>query len=306
MNNQALGAGANSAPQQQQQPPAPPVITKKSLSKWAMVGLDLSEAGFSKMHSKESHFSDEDKRYDLNPENFENFKQGIIEKVNRMHANEIMMADDDLGNGKDILKEYTSLNAENISSDAALVCWPDVDPVFQTQREMDQYSDKQIKASVLGNYLNEALTEEAKRQLRADQNTFEVTDADLNPYFDGPSYFWKIAELVDPDNGKLIENVRQQLRSLNVKDYGFSIIKLLADFKNLKRRIHELGGTYDADDQFLDFWDAMKSMKEKRFAQYVVTEKDAFRKLSRAQRGNVDEYIRDMMSKQVAMEADSE
>jgi hypothetical protein len=33
---------------------------------------------------------------------------------------------------------------------------------------------------------------------------------------------------------------------------------MLAEFKNLKRRIGELGGTYDTDDQFLDFWDAVK------------------------------------------------
>jgi hypothetical protein len=142
--------------------------------------------------------------------------------------------------------------------------------------------------------------------LRADQNLFEVEDIDGSPYFDGPSYYWKIAELVDPDNGHLIENVRKQLRSLNVKDYGFSIIKMLADFKNLKRRISELGGTYDADDQFLDFWDAVKTMKEKRFSMYVTNEKDIFRKLSRANRGSIDEYIRDMTSKQVAMEADNE
>jgi hypothetical protein len=281
------------------------VPVKKSLSKWAQVGLDLSDPGFSKIHSKESHFSDDDKKYDLEPEKFEAFKQGLIEKVNRMHSNEVMMADDDSGNSKHVLKEYTLLNADNIG-DAAELRWPSTDPTFADQRAMDLFTDKQLKASVIGNYINEALTDNAKNQLRADQNLFEVEDADNNPYFDGASYFWKIAELVDPDNGHLIENVRKQLRSLNVKDYGFSVIKMLADFKNLKRRIDELGGTYDTDDQFLDFWDSVKTMKEKRYAQYVTNEKDAFRKLSRANRGTVDDYIRDMTSKQVAMEADNE
>ena len=285
---------------------APPrIAVKKSLSKWAQVGLDLSDPGFSKLHSKESHFSDDDKKYDLEPEKFEAFKQNLIEKVNRMHSNDVMMIDDDAGNLKHVLKEYTLVNSENVS-DSAELRWPDVDPPFLNQREMDVFTDRQLKSSVIGNYINEALTDNAKNQLRADQNLFEVEDTDNNPYFDGPSYFWKIAELVDPDNGHLIENVRKQLRSLNVKDYGFSIIKMLADFKNLKRRINELGGTYDADDQFLDFWDSVKTMKEKRFAQYVSNEKDLFRKLARANRGTVDQYIRDMTSKQVAMEADSE
>ena len=283
----------------------PPTLVRKSLSKWAQIGLDLSDTGFNKLHSKESHFSDDDKKYDLEPEKFVSFKQNLIEKVNRMHANDIMQADNDTGNLRDILREYTLLNTENIG-DAATIRWPNPEPNFTTQREIDIYTDKQIKASVIGNYINEALTDEAKNQLRADQNLFEVEDVDGCPYFDGPSYYWKIAELVDPDNGHLIENVRKQLRSLNIKDYGFSIIKMLAEFKNLKRRINELGGTYNMDDQFLDFWDAVKTMKEKRFSQYVVTEKDSFRKLARASRGNVDDYIRDMTSKQVAMEADNE
>ena len=299
---------AGQQPAAGQQPPLaqqPPPFVKKSLSKWAQVGLDLSDAGFSKLHSKESHFSDDDKKYDLDPEKFVSFKQNLIEKVNRMHANDIMQADDDNGNLKDILREYTLLNTENIS-DAAALRWPNPEPAFANQRDVDQYTDKQVKASVIGSYINESLTDEAKNQLRADQNLFEVEDVDGCPYFDGPSYYWKIAELVDPDNGHLIENVRRQLRSLTVKDHGFSIIKMLAEFKNLKRRINELGGTYDMDDQFLDFWDSMKTMKEKRFAQYVVQEKDRFRKLARANRGNVDDYIRDMTSKQVAMEADGE
>ena len=280
-------------------------LVRKSLSKWAQVGLDLSDTGFNKLHSKESHFSDDDKKYDLEPEKFVAFKQNLIEKVNRMHANDIMQANDDKGDLKDILREYTLLNGENIG-DAAGIRWPITDPTFNSQQEIDIHTDKQIKASVIGNYIHEALTDDAKNQLRADQNLFEVEDIDGSPYFDGPSYYWKIAELVDPDNGHLIENVRKQLRSLTVKDYGFSIIKMLADFKNLKRRISELGGTYDADDQFLDFWDAVKTMKEKRFSMYVTNEKDIFRKLSRTNRGGVDEYIRDMTSKQVAMEADNE
>jgi hypothetical protein len=170
----AAGAGA---------PPPAPALIRKSLSKWAQVGLDLSDAGFNKLHSKESHFPDDDKKYDLEPEKFVSFKQNLIEKVNRMHANDIMQADDDNGNLRDILREYTLLNTENIG-DAATIRWPNPEPNFTTQMEIDVYTDKQIKASVIGNYINESLTDEAKNQLRADQNLFEVEDIDGCPYFD--------------------------------------------------------------------------------------------------------------------------
>ena len=71
-------------------------------------------------------------------------------------------------------------------------------------------------------------------------------------------------------------------------------------------RINELGGTYDADDQFLDFWESLRTMKEKEFSRYVRQEKDNFRKLPRNRRGRIDQYIRDMSNKEVAMKADNE
>ena len=48
-----------------------PAIVMKSLSKWGMVGLDLSDAGFSKLHSKESKYSESKAKYNLEPEKFE-------------------------------------------------------------------------------------------------------------------------------------------------------------------------------------------------------------------------------------------
>ena len=140
------------------------VPVKKSLSKWATVGLDLSDAGFSKLHSKESHFSDKETKYDLEPEKFRNFTQGLIEKVNRIHAKTIFQANDDTGTLAEVLKEYTRLTIENME-DSINLRWPDVDPIFQTQREMDLFTDAQIKAAVVGNYINEQLTENAKSQL---------------------------------------------------------------------------------------------------------------------------------------------
>ena len=82
---------------------------------------------------------------------------------------------------------------------------------------------------------------------------------------------------------------------------------MLAEFKNLKCCIGELGGTYGVDDQFRDFWDSVKTMmKEKKFAKYVPNEKDMFCKLPRANWGNIKLYIRDFTSKEVAMVTDKE
>ena len=117
-----------------QQPPTP--IVKKSLSKWGMRGLDLTDSGFSKLHDKESKFDlSKETQYNLEPEKFENYKQTLIQKVNRIHALNCMSARDDNGNTYEILKEYTRLTRENIKT-AALERWPYADPIFNTVKKL--------------------------------------------------------------------------------------------------------------------------------------------------------------------------
>ncbi len=207
-----------------------PNIVKKSLSKWGMIGLDLSDPGFSKLHAKESKFSDTQTKYNLEPEKFESYKEALIQKVNRIHGLNCMSAIDDDGTACEILREYTRLTRENIE-DAMAERWPATDPVFNSQDDADRFTDEQLKSSTIGNYIHDSLTETAQKQLKSDQDFIEAGDSDGNPYFDGASYFYALADLVDPDNGQMIKKVQKQLRTLNVKDFGFSIIKMLAEFK---------------------------------------------------------------------------
>ena len=44
---------------------------------------------------------------------------------------------------------------------------------------------------------------------------------------------------------------------------------MLADFKNMKTRVSDLGGEYSIDEQFLDLWAAVNTMKEKEFNRFV-------------------------------------
>jgi hypothetical protein len=229
-------------------------IVKKSLSKWAKVGLDITDSGFSKLHTKESTYEESKKLYDLEPEKFQSFKDNLIEKVQRIHAKDTFSAKDVNGNDCMILKEYSKLIEANIKA-AADTRWPVTDPNFASQIEADKFTDEQLKSSTVGSYIHSALTDHAKKQLKADESFFQVKDSDGNPFYDGPSYFWILCEIVDPDNGHLIENVRKHIKTLDVRNFGYSVIKMLAEFKNLQTRLGELGGTYSEDEQFLDFWE---------------------------------------------------
>ena len=284
------------------------VVVKKTLSHWAKRGLDLTDSGFSKLQSKEATFDDNIPKFDLEPEKFFTYKKMILEKVERIQATDTFTYVDNSGSqavNYSIIKQYSSVLNTDIDMERD-DRWPDTDPTFSNQEEADDFTDEQIKASTVGSWIHGSLTENAKTLLQGDEDFFKVTDADGNPFYDGPAYFWKIAEYVDPNNGHLIENVRKELRSLNVKNFGYSVIKMLAEFKNLKQRVAELGGTYDEDDQFLDFWECLKTMKEKQFSQYVKQEKDQFRKKSRSTRDPIEVYMKDFVDKEVAMKTDNE
>ena len=64
-------------------------FTLKGLSKWSMEGLDLTDAGFSKLHTKESKFDSENKKYDLGSETFRNYTKNLIKNLISQQKNEV-------------------------------------------------------------------------------------------------------------------------------------------------------------------------------------------------------------------------
>ncbi len=278
------------------------VFTKKGLSKWGTQGLDISDSGFSKLHAKEQMLETNRKQYDLTQDTFLNYTDHLIEKVNRMYAKSTFTVADSTTptpNQCFVLTEYTKLTEEDMKSNRE-ARWPATES-FASQAEADKACDEQIKASTVGAYIHDSLTETARKQLKADETQFKVTDASGNPFYDGPSYFWKISELVDPNNDSMVEDIRNKLRTMHVKNHGYSIIQMLAEFKNLRTRVIELGGTYSSDEQFLDFWNAIKTMKEKEFERYAANERDKYRDTPKANRLTIDKYMTQFQKKETAM-----
>ena len=244
-------------------------INRKILSLWAKEGLDLTELSFSKLHSKESKFEEGREKYDLKPETFRKFAKNLINKVVRIYASKEFTVSVSITNSNDvvkknILKEYSTIERKDIiaSRDSR---WPSTPPAHANQSAQDKFTDSLIKASVIGNYIHDSLTEDAREQLEANSDFFTVKDKDAAEHYDGPSYFYCIARLVDPDNGHLVAGVKKQLRSLDVKDFNYDVKQMLAEFKNLAIRVTDLGGTLSNDDQLLNLWSACATMKEKEF-----------------------------------------
>jgi hypothetical protein len=283
-------------------------VVRKSLSKWGVTGLSLTDTGFAKLHSKESKFEEGKKKYDLSSEHFKKFVDNLIEKIDRIHAVKDFSAriSQNPDVNKFVLKEYSSITVEKMKDDRELR-WPTTAVNHATQALCDAETDAQIKRSVVGNYIHESLTEAVKEQLKADEDQFIVTEINSGQkYFDGPSYFHLIARLVDPDNGHLVAKVKTQLRSLKAQDFNYHVQKTTAEFKNLKNKVKDLGGDYSKDDQFLDLWNCLRTMKEREFNRYVKQKEDDYSAASPANRNSIDEVIRDVNAKQTRMEAKGE
>ena len=61
-------------------------IVRKSLSKYGVNGLNLGDAGFSKLHANESKYEESRTKYDLSSEHFKKFVDNLLKKVDRIHA----------------------------------------------------------------------------------------------------------------------------------------------------------------------------------------------------------------------------
>ena len=275
-------------------------INKKILSLWAKEGLDLTDSAFNKLHSKESNLEEGREKYDFKPEDFRKFAKHIFEKIVRMHA--IKEFSVTVGTDtKNLVKEYSTITNNDMIA-ARDQRWPVNPAIHATQSEQDKFTDALIKTSVVGNYIHQSLTDDAREQIEADSEFFTVTDEDGAEHFDGPSYFYAIARLVDPDNGHLVAGVKKQLRSLNVKDYNYDVKRMLADFKNLSSRVTDLGGSLSKDDQFLNLWAACGTMKEKEFTRFVGELEDREAEKDPAHRSSINELIKKICAKQTRME----
>lgn len=118
--------------------------------------------------------------------------------------------------------------------------------------------------------------------------------------------FHCITRLVDPDNGNLTTKTKMYLPTLTVKDFGYNVKKMLAEFKNLKTHVADLGGYFANDDQFMDLWACVRTMWEKEFAQFVRQLEDQDSAKDKPTRLSINDVIRQIADKQTQMETTEE
>ena len=134
-----------------------------------------------------------------------------------------------------------------------------------TQDECDELTDNQLKATFFGKVVTNMLSDAAKRLLRLYKKEYTIKSYDGRDVIDGPSLFFYISKIVDPDNGHLVDEVTTKMRKLHIKNFWYSSQKLMAEFQNMMEQISDLGAGYGNDEMLLDFWSALRTMKEPEF-----------------------------------------
>jgi hypothetical protein len=232
-------------------------------------------------------------------EGWEDFKKELQDKSARCCLKSILMVNDDNGIARDVLTEFSLLNENNVSSFKHEI-WTD-NGTTNTERFKEQ--DRRIKADLLATFLLESLTFSARKTIDQSKSDWTV-DYDGDIFCHGPTILWLIATEVKPDNGHLVDLIKTKLRTLTVKDYGFSIKLMLTEFASLTEEIGQLGGSYLENEQQLDFWRAIKTMEEKEFHRYVCDKHDDYRELDPTSRPTVKALIKQFKRKQTNMESD--
>ena len=74
----------------------------------------------------------------------------------------------------------------------------------------------------------------------------------------------------------------------------------------MKNRIFDLGVQYSKDDQFLDLWSSVRTLKEKELTRFVRQLKDNEARKDVTKRESIDAIIREICAKQTRMEVDNE
>ena len=278
-------------------PPPSPTFIKRSLKPWAQLGLDLSNSTFSKLYLQEEKPIEE--KYNLKSELWENFKRILLDKAVRCCLNSILTITNDDSKDCNIITEFSLLTEANVKA-AQQDIWT---AVKTSNTEKFTQQDNRIKSQLLGTFLLESLTVAARKTIDRTKSKWTLT-SDGETFRHGPSILWHIAQEVKPDNGHLIDQLKVKLRSLHVKEFGFSIKTLLTEFDSISEEIGDLGGEYLEDEKQLDFWRATKTMEEKEWSRYVNDQHDQYRELPKSGRTKISDLITKFKKKQTNMEND--
>ena len=276
---------------------------------WQKSGLDLTDSAFSKVHSYEIRFTEKDdsgdslKKFELDELRFEEFRTLLDKKQNRMAMKTLLQVTEN----NEILE---LIDQAQLIQKATMIAHRDsiwnatVDLANQAQAQVNAIYDKQLKCNVFGNWILEALTSSALSKLESTKVEWAV-EKDGEMQVHGPILFWHIVDLVKPNNDTLVQNAKEELVSLNVKNFDHSIKSMLVKFENIITHIKvRLKGEITNDEIISALWKTTETMQDEHFSKVVSDEKRLYRRATAANKKSYSDLIADFKREETDLRGD--
>jgi hypothetical protein len=114
--------------------------------------------------------------------------------------------------------------------------------------------DQRIKYHALGTWLLNTLTTDAIHKLKHAKSQYLIKKDD-KPYVHGPYLWWLNGADMKPNNDTLIQNAKERLNELDVKNFGFSVKDMLTEFDTLVVEVKShLKGSITEDERISALW----------------------------------------------------
>jgi hypothetical protein len=260
------------------------MATINPMNVWSKSGLDLTDSTFAKIYESVTKFHEYDdngdslKKFKLNDDRFEELRGLVTRKVNKLAMRKLLKLTQ--GTEEFLLVDQAPLVTEETMIENRDSTWADeADPTTtMTQADVNNVMDKRIKCHAFGTWLQDSLTTEALTKLEYARSKFSIIKDD-EPYLHGPILWWYIVTDIKPNNDTLIQNAKEELNSLDVKNFNFSVKEMLTQFDNIVVEITaRLKGTITEDEHMTALWKCVETMPEEKFAKTVWDEKRSYQK----------------------------
>ena len=205
-------------------------------------------SGIAKVIENERTFKEtsEVKLFDLDREKWIKFRNLISLKSDRCCLEKILLFPLVVGGTEplDLIKSHSQFTKVRVREYGKTFWSSTAITVGMTDEAKNAVNDKRILSNMLGEYLLSSLSLSVQNKVKVEQAEYQKT---LNGvvYFDGDLVFWIIANLTQPNNDRLSERFFEELRSLNVRMFKFSVKSMLSRFKELCIELDANGVTYD-------------------------------------------------------------
>ena len=276
---------------------------------WSKNGLDLTDSAFSKVYLSEIGFSQKDdkgetlQKFDLESERFEELRTILTVKQNRMAMKRLLKVQEGTQN-LDLLDQPQLISKATMLAQRDAIWQAPVDLANDSQEDVNTVYDKQLKCHAFGIFLVNALSISALKKLESTKLEWSVTVND-EEYVHGPLLFWFFVDTVKPNNDTLVQQTKEKLGRLDVKDFDHSVRDMLIEFDNLVMEVEiRLKGQITEDEKVSALWRALETMKDEHFARIVTDEKRSYRRTPVANRKDNAELIALFKREQTDLEAD--